>query len=178
MNEDLERILIEQSYDEREEFAIFAIRELAHFSSPRIYERLVEIIENEDSINKVESAIYCFSRLKPTDYVAQILLKQLFNQEERIRAAAARVLSKLQERILPEIKSILLDQELKEKDTQLIWLVGQIGRKEELDILQTLKKKIKEKNLIHDAIEDACNSIVKKNVNLWFKKANEGEEKS
>ena len=163
--------LINQTYNEKEDLAIFAIRQLKAYDSILKVERLIDIIEQNKSEKKVEYAIYSLATTQPIKYVIKILLKQLYNKKEEICSIAAWLLSKYDIYILPDLKNLLKNRKISMNDRKALWLLGQIGGKDEIEFLDKLEFEDSE-DLIF-LIDDVKKTIIRKNVSLWFEKKND-----
>ncbi len=167
-----DQLLIEQSKLKDENMSIFAIREMIHYPSPKIYERLLEIIEGCENRNKVETAIYSLLNLKPSKRFLSSLLPLIFHEEERLRAASALVLSKIRTESLLEVRKIL-DKKLSDLKndftSSFFWLIGKIGEKEDVDRLIKLRETIKPDDVLIDSINNAIQSIEQRDVRMWEK---------
>ncbi|NPD87583.1 MAG: HEAT repeat domain-containing protein [Asgard group archaeon] len=162
--EELINYLLSATEDSRRDFSLFAIREMKHYHSPRIVDRLVKIIqEDPEPLKKVE-AIRTISVKKPNQYIKQIVLDELRSEDERVRSAAAELLKFYNDSITNDLHS-LLDVDLPEyTKTKIIWLLGHVGNQSSIDILT--KKSFVEAEEFKDSVKDTINSIKQRFVKL------------
>ncbi|MHA2309834.1 MAG: HEAT repeat domain-containing protein, partial [Candidatus Heimdallarchaeaceae archaeon] len=133
--EELVNYLLSTTEDSRRDFSIFAIRGLKHYHSPKIVDRLVNIIqEDPEPLKKVE-AMKSISVKKPNQYIKQVVLDELKSEDERVRSAAAELLKFYNASIVNDLHS-LLDSDLPNYATaKIIWLLGHVGNQSSIDIL-------------------------------------------
>jgi len=162
-NADIEDLLLKESFADDENRAIFAVRAMKNYFSPKILERLIDIIENEKNSEMVICAIYSLGTKPPIKSVLHILKKQLLRKQEGIRAAAMKVLSEYGDLTLRELDSLLTRKEELPLYSQksVIWLLGQIGSKETYDYLNKWKGSSKIKDL-DEHFEDALRNLKRK----------------
>lgn len=150
----LKEFLLSETYKENANLAIFAIRSLVYYYCPKVFERLAEIIENDDNPRKITEAIYVLSHQQPNERVKEMLLNKLSSTDEAVRNAAATVLKACDLPMLEDLYKLAEDPSIKIKD-KIIWLLGHKGSKETLKFLekklQTAEKE-EEKSVITDAI--------------------------
>ena len=162
--EELVNYLLSTTEDSRRDFSLFAIRGLKHYHSPKIVDRLVNIIqEDSEPLKKVE-AIRSISVRKPNQYIKQVVLDELKSEDERVRSAAAELLKFYNASIVNDLH-ILLDTDLPNyATTKIIWLLGHVGNSSSIDILT--KKKFVEATELKESVENTINSIKQRHVNI------------
>jgi len=163
---EIEDVLVKETYAKDATRVLFAIRAMKNYYTPKILERLIDIVNNENDTNKKLQAIYSLSTKPPIKVIEQTLIKQLFNKSEAIRSAAAKVLVEYGERNLSEMYQILNKNETPiETKKTIIWLIGRIGTKESSEFLKNLKEQVKAKDIL-EYINDALNNLRKKIVKI------------
>ncbi|MHA1115648.1 MAG: HEAT repeat domain-containing protein [Candidatus Heimdallarchaeaceae archaeon] len=137
------------------------------------YEYLFQIIEEEPSLDVVEKVLKFLSVIKPIPYTYEVLINKLSHNSSKIRMAAAETLSVFR----PDISKILIDKLKSDSITvelvEIIWLLGKIGKKEDIEFLNSLKKQIEcsnQKRKMLEAVNNAIKEITLRYVDLWFEK--------
>ncbi len=162
--EELLEFLIKQVDDKRDDFSIFAIRELKHFNYPKTIELLVDIIAKETNSRKKEEAIRSLKVKQQNKFIKQAVLQQISSPAERVRSEAAELLKEYGESLAPELQKLTLEDLPKPALTKSIWLLGQVGDSSTIDFFNS--NKVFSKKEMQDSIEDAVNSIKSRNVKL------------
>lgn len=162
--EELLEYLIKQLNDKRDDFSIFAIRELKHFNYPKTIELLVDIVNKEPNSRKKEEAIKSLKVKQQNNFIKQAILKQISSPVERVRSEAAELLKEYGESLAPELQKLTLEDLPKPSLAKGIWLLGQIGDSSTIDFFNS--NKVFSKEEIQNSIKDAVNSIKSRNVKL------------
>lgn len=162
--EELISYLFKMIEDDSEEFNIFAIRELKHFHSAKIIEKLIEIIINEESTRKRVAAINSLKARKPNPNIKNTLLELLTSDDKILRDAVTEILLEYRENISEELHLLKLDKLSKEVKISVIQLLGDVGDKNSIIYLSECEhfKDDKLKNIITESI----NKIKRKDVRL------------
>ena len=162
--EELLEYLIKQVDDKRDDFSIFAIRELKHFNFPKTIELLVDVVNKDSNIRKKEEAIKSLKVKQQSRFIKQAILKQLSSPAERVRSEAAELLKEYGESLAPELQILTLEDLPKTALTKGIWLLGQIGDSSTIEFFKS--NKLFSKKEMQKSIEDAVNSIKSRNIKL------------
>ena len=162
--EDLIDVLLKQVNDSREDFCIFAIRELKHYQSAKIIEKLATIILTDKKNEKKLEAIRSLKSRKPNEYIKKIIVDQLKSRSEDIRSEAAEFLKEYGDVVEKDIRKFLLKDLPSYSKEKAIWLLGQIGEKETITFLEEYKKQ--NKNEFDELIVDSIGAIKTRNVRL------------
>ena len=162
--EELFNFLIKQVNDKRDDFSIFAIRELKHFNYPKAIELLVEIVKEESNIRKKEEAIKSLKLKQQNEFIKHAVLHQILSPVERVRSEAAELLKEYGESLVPDLQKLTIENLPKPEIFKGIWLLGQIGDSSTIDFFNSNKDFLKHK--MKESIEDAVNSIKSRNVRL------------
>lgn len=163
-DEELVNYLLSTTEDSRRDFSLFAIRGLKHYHSPKIIDRLVNIIqEDPEPLKKVE-AIKSISVKKPNQYIKQVVLDELKSEDERVRSAAAELLKFYNASIVNDLHSLLSTDLPIYATTKIIWLLGHVGNQSSIDILT--KKNFVEVTELKASVEDTIKSIKQRHVNI------------
>jgi HEAT repeat protein len=162
--EELLDYLIKLVDDKRDDFSIFAIRELKHFNFPKTIELLVDIVNKEPNNRKKEEAIRSLKVKQQNKFIKQAILKQISSPVERVRSEAAELLKEYGESLAPELQKLTLEDLPKNALNKSIWLLGQIGDSSTIDFFNS--NKVFSKKEMKHLIEDAVNSIKSRNVKL------------
>ncbi len=164
--DELIEVLLKQVNDSREDFDIFAIRELKHYHSAKIIEELSTILLSNSKNEKKVEAIKSLKSRKPNEYVKNIIINQLISSSEDIRSEAAEFLIEYGETIEKDIRNLLTKELPSYSQEKAIWLLGQVGEKETITFLEEIKQK-NDKEL-NDIITDSISAIKTRNVRLMF----------
>lgn len=139
----------------------------------KFYETLFQIVDKEPSLNVVEKILRFMSTIRPIPFAYEVLIEKLFHKNQKIRIAAAETLAIYR----PDISEILIDKMKSSTDsienTEVIWLLGKIGKKEDLLFLKNLQEQIKNSNRERkelEALNNAIQDITLRYVDLWFEK--------
>ena len=162
--EELIGVLLKQLSDPRDDFNIFAIRELKHYHTPKVVEELAAIIQTDSKNEKKLEAIKSLKSRKPNEYVKNIIIEQLASPSEDIRSEAAEFLKEYGEVIEKDIRTFLKQEIPMYSKEKAIWLLGQVGEKDTIDFLENIKQS-KNKEL-EDIITDSIGLIKTRNVRL------------
>jgi len=162
--DELIQVLLKQLTDPREDFNIFAIRELKHYHSAKIIEELAAIILTDSEEKKKLEAIKSLKSRKPNEYVKNIILNQLTSPSEDIRSEAAEFLKEYGEIVEKDIKTLLKKEIPTYSKEKAIWLLGQVGEKDTIGFLEKLKQPNNKK--LDDVITDSIGAIKTRNVRL------------
>ncbi len=173
--EELFEFLIKQVNDKREDFSIFAIRELKHFNFPKSIELLVEIVNKESNIRKKEEAIKSLKVKQQNRFIKQAILQQISSSAERVRSEAAELLKEYGESLAPELQNLTLEDLPKFALSKGIWLLGQIGDSSTIEFFNS--NKVFSKKEMQESIEDAVISIKSRNVKLLLDDIKKKEKK-
>ncbi len=173
--EEIVKYLLESLEDERKDFSIFAIRQLRHYHSAKIVERLLRIIEEEGDTDKKIAALGSLQKRKPNLYVKDIVLKQLLSPEEELRTEAANVLIEYDESIIPDLEVIYNNDLPSYAVDKIVWLLGKVGNPDTLAILSKYKETIQKES--QPTIDDAVESIKRKYTKMMFKEIEKKEQK-
>ena len=162
--EELIEVLLKQLSDSREDFNIFAIRELKHYHSAKIIEELAAIVSEDSRNEKKLEAIKSLKSRKPNEYVKNIVLDQLTSPSEDVRSEAAEFLKEYGEVVEKDIRHFLKEEIPAYSKEKAIWLLGQVGEKDTISFLEKLKQP-NDKEL-DDLITDSIGIIKTRNVRL------------
>lgn len=163
-DEELVNYLLNSIEDSRRDFSLFAIRGMKHYHSPKIIDKLIKIIKDDPEPLKKAEAIKSISRKKPNQYIKQILLDELKSEDERVRSAAAELLSYYNDDVADDLHSLLETNPPDYCVSKIIWLLGKVGNSTTVEILS--KEDSKENNEFKEIISDTINSIRQKYVKL------------
>ncbi|MHA1778378.1 MAG: HEAT repeat domain-containing protein [Candidatus Heimdallarchaeaceae archaeon] len=162
--DELLNYLLSQTYHPNSDFAVFAIRSLSYFYSPRVFERLIEIIEENKDARKISEAICVLAHEQPNERMKALFLRQLTSSDEHVRTMAANALKGFEIPMLTELQNMLNDPKIKHKN-KIIWLLGHKGTKETLKLLEQ-KKQETEDDEIAVLLKDAIASL--KRIHIKF----------
>lgn len=171
--EEIVKYLLESVEDERKDFSIFAIRQLKHYHSAKIVEKLLRIVEEERDSDKKIAALGSLKKRKPNLYTKEIVLKQILSPEEAIRTEAANVLIEYDESIIPGLEKIYSTDIPNYAVNKIIWLLGKVGIPDTYAVLSGYKETIQEESLA--TLEDAVESIKRKYTKMMFKEVEKKE---
>ena len=137
------------------------------------YEYLFQIIEEEPSLDVVERVLRFLSSIRPIPYTYEVLINKLTHESRKIRMVAAETLSVFR----PDISKILIDKlkscSITVELVEIIWLLGKIGKKEDIEFLNSLKEQIEgseQKGKVLKVVNNAIKDITLRYVDLWFEK--------
>ena len=162
--EELIDVLLKQINDPREDFSIFAIRELKHYKSAKIIEELASIILTDTKDKKKLEAIKSLKSRRPNDYIKKLIVDQLMSPSEDIRSEAAEFLKEYGEVVEKDIRDFLSNDLPSYSKEKAIWLLGQIGEKETIGFLEEYKQQ--NLNEFDELIIDSIGAIKTRNVRL------------
>ena len=162
--EELIDVLLKQINDPREDFCIFAIRELKNYHSVKIIEELTAIILNDRKNEKKLEAIKSLKSRKPNEYIKSIIVEQLTSSSEDIRSEAAEFLKEYGDVVERDIRNFLMKDLPSYSKEKAIWLLGQIGEKETISFLEEFK--MENPNEFDELIIDSIGAIKTRNVRL------------
>jgi HEAT repeat protein len=162
--EELIDYLLSSTEDSRKEFGVFAIRELKHYHSPKIVDRLVQIIKEDPEPAKKVEAIRSISFKKPNQYIKQVVLEELSSEDERVRSAAAELLKLYNDSLVDDLHSLLESDLPDYVVSKIIWLLGYVGNQTSIDFLGS--KNLFTVDEFKDSVEDTINSIKQRYVKL------------
>ena len=166
--------LLESLEDKRKDFSIFAIRQLRHYHSAIIVEKLLRIVEEEGDPDKKIAALGSLKKRKPNLYIKDIVLKQILSPEEEIRTEAANVLIEYDESIIPDLEKICANNLKNYAVDKTVWLLGKVGNTDTLPILLKHRETLQEEN--RPTLDDAVESIKRKYTKMMFKEIEKKEE--
>lgn len=159
--------------DARKDFSIFAIRQLQHYHSAEIVEKLLRIVEEEGDKDKKIAALGSLKKRKPNYYVKDVVLKQLLSSEEEIQTEAANVLIEYDESLIPDLEKIYDSDIPSYAVDKIVWLLGRVGNPNTLAKLDEYRETIQKENL--DTLEDAVENIKRKYTKLMYKEIEKTE---
>ena len=172
--EEIVKYLIESLEDERKDFSIFAIRQLKHYHSAKIVEKLLGIVEKEGDTDKKIAALDSLQKRKPNLYAKEIVLKQLLSPEEELRTGAAHILLEYDECIIPDLEAIYDDDIPNYAVDKIVWLLGKVGNPDTLAMLSKYKETIQKES--QPTIDDAVEYIKRKYTKMMFKEIEKKEK--
>ncbi|MEE9410740.1 MAG: HEAT repeat domain-containing protein [Candidatus Heimdallarchaeota archaeon] len=166
--------LLSQLDDKREDFGIFAIRELKHFHSAKIVEALSSVVKNDSKNSKKIAAIRSLKARKPNPYIKDIIMGQLISSSEDVRSEAAAFLMEYGSLIEKDLR-MFLEKDLPDYSKEkVIWLLGQVGNKDAVSFLEKQKQSINQE--MNDLINDSIKSIKGRNIRLLLDDLKKNEE--
>ena len=171
--EEIVKYLLNSLEDERKDFSIFAIRQLKHYHSAKIVEKLLRIVEEERDPDKKIAALGSLKKRKPNLYTKDVVLKQILSPEEEIRTEAANVLIEYDENIIPDLEKIYGNNLQNHPVDKIVWLFGKVGTPDTLPILLKFRETLQEEN--RPTLDDAIESIKRKYIKMMFKEIEKKE---
>ncbi len=171
--EEIVKYLLESLEDERKDFSIFAIRQLKHYHSAKIVEKLLRIVAEEGDTDKKIAALGSLQKRKPNLHAKSIILKQLLSSEEEIRTEAANVLIEYDESIIPDLEKIYGNNLQNYAVDKIVWLLGKVGNPDTLAILLKHRETLQEEN--RPTLDDAVESIKRKYTKIMLKEIEKKE---
>ena len=165
--------LVNSLDDERKDFATFAIRQLKHYHSALIVEKLQKIVDSESNIEHTIKALNSLRRRKPNHHTKEIALRKLLSEKEEIRKAATNFLLEFDSQILPDLEEMIEQHLPKYAVSNIIWILGQIGKPDTIFKLNDCNS-IKSGNF-KQIIDNAVESIKKRYPKLLFEELKEKE---
>ncbi len=174
-NDELLSFLLKEIKNSNEDLSVFAIRELKHYSSAKVCETLINIMENDSSQKKRIAAINSLKKRKPNSYTQGLLVSQLFNENGEVRATAAEVLHEYKDYVLDELHPYLTADILDFSKKTIIKLLGYIGNTETLEILMNSRSQMS--NDMQELIDIIISNLKKKNVKLMLEELEKEKEK-
>ena len=167
--------LIDSLEDDRKDFSVFAIKQLKHYHSAKIIEKLLEIVESAEDIDKKVAALNSLKKRKPSLFTKSIVLKQLFSPQEEIRTEAANLLLEFDEELISDLEKLMSDKAPDYTVGKIVWLLGNVGNPDTLINLDKSKETIP--TSIKPTFDDAIENIKRKYTKLMFKEIEKKEIK-
>ncbi|MCK5303825.1 MAG: hypothetical protein ACTSQC_03675 [Candidatus Heimdallarchaeaceae archaeon] len=171
--EEIVKYLLDSLEDERKDFSIFAIRQLKHYHSAKIVEKLLRIVEEEKDSDKKIAALGSLKKRKPNIYTKDVVLKHLLSPEEEIRTEAANVLIEYDESIISDLETIYSNNLQNYAVDKIVWLLGKVGTPDTLTILLKYRETLQKEN--RSTLDDAVENIKRKYIKMMFKEIEKKE---
>lgn len=165
-DKELVDFLLQQLDNKDIDRVLFSIKQLKHYKSPKITDKLLLKLQETKSVQIKLEIIHVLGTKKPIPYLVKTLIEQLLSAEIDVIHSAALSLKRYQKIIITKIRSLFYEQTSKQSKLKIIWLLGQIGTEEDLEILRSIDK---EDEMLFYQREDAIKSLKNKSIRLKFK---------